>query len=1138
MGKLTGKNGQGSLLARHEGPVLFSAPSAMLKGLLEADIAVSLVTAPDREPFDRLFELASDAAVAELLTKHDLRLAMTPEAARGVTLAVHAAASGRAALACVPNDQLITCLDALERAAARPLARGGSLCFILQDSPASCRQACPRRLAGELNLPCLEPSEVAELRDLVEGALRVSKVGMSPVALVVHDSILRTAETFDARPNRVIESVDAMLARRRRRRRPRFVETEDVLRVLRRLELNRAVTMPNPGERVPVGFVTVGPAEPALRHLIYVLRLAGRVPHLRLGTIHPIDETVVARILSRCDQVVVLEPRPGVIESAVLRVAEAMRCRGERPATVWGRLLPDDPDGRRPRMAADESLHPSVLARRITHLLHRIRPSLRVGTLLAPVPAPVELDIPRRCAGVGIDGAMTVIRRVVAEVDQWLHDQRAVDSGAPRPPTALAVEGSSPPATADRAVNVELWSPRRLRSEGAAALRHAARQAKPWIVIIADVGGEGGPDPVRLVDALVPADQAHRFHVESADLNDPSRLAELLRESALADRLTVIVVGDGPPARYDVRAVERGLCEIDRLGFEPRQRVIWPVARICAVREPLDDDLFERTTLQRRPPLRSELRVDQLPRRVPARFRFRARPLLEQAEVIRNRPPARRWRSEPGARLPVPEIVHRRVPQWRVHLAGYRGRPPGVAARVLCDVGARMGYAVRCVHDHAPIAAGRRAWAQILFTHPRGGEAPPPLAASIPFGEADLLLGLDATETLRALAADRGLLVAAAGRTYSVVNVGLFSDERNTEESRAVRRHVLNLLREHSLAHAGLIEDFAAVCRTSFHTDRVADVALLGAAFQLGLIPATLDAVGPALASAEAAGFGRTAEAFRFGRHLAADRRLFTRPRQEADDEIERLVRLSARLLGQRRSPLSAKTERFRRLLADSLNAMPGLAETELGRQAVRDFVMAMYRCFRWGALGYAERYAGLITLLYRADRGDSGRALTRDAVLPLADVMLIRDPLFISSMATGGVHRRHIRRVLNVKRARQDELRRRFLTRFELVAFGRRYRADIRTSDWPARLVSFISGLVPRRWRGTPRERALREDLIALVRQSAAASPVEYERYQRIFSRLHQQALDDRLRGMALAELRMMASRAGPSLTGNAAPP
>ena len=213
----------------------------------------------------------------------------------------------------------------------------------------------------------------------------------------------------------------------------------------------------------------------------------------------------------------------------------------------------------------------------------------------------------------------------------------------------------------------------------------------------------------------------------------------------------------------------------------------------------------------------------------------------------------------------------------------------------------------------------------------------------------------------------------------------------------------------------------------------------------------------------------------------------------------------------------------FTTLMKRTLEGMPGLSETDAGRQARRDLVVALHRCLLWGGPEYARRYADLVTSLYRADRGETGRAMTRYAILPLAEAMLIRDPIYMATVAMSPGHRRRARRWLNVKLARRDRLERRFLTRLELGAFGRRLRIELRTSDWIAWAAAMARHGIPQNWRGTRRERGIRDLVIDVVEQATYSGKGGYERSCESLQRLHDQAVHDGLRGMVISELRML---------------
>jgi indolepyruvate ferredoxin oxidoreductase len=1182
-----------SVLALHEGRCLLWGAQALLKGILEADREVHLLVGPraGAESFAGIFQAASDELVAALLKKHGTTIATALTARRSIALAhqaacggagaggVAAAGGGRWTMSLVPNEHLDSAMPALTAVMEKPLPPGAAMCIIMEDQPLRYPASCPRMAASRVGMACIEPADPGQLRDIIEHAFRLSRAGGSPIALVVHASIMRSAQTMEARPNRVTDTADVMLSRRRRK--PRVAEISGLLRMARRIEINQIRALPSPGEHVPVGFMTVGPAHTALMHLTHELRLHGRVPVLQLGLLNPIDDAALSRFLMRCDRAIVLEPRPGVVKSHVLAIAEAMRRRGESPASLWGRMLPPKPgDGAdispfRP----DEALHPSRLARRIVHLLHMIRPTMQVSKRLLPDEVPPSGDAaaspPTPAAtsspSFGSAAAMALLRRMVTDLDQWLRSQAPLEErGLMR--TVLAIDGVEPADAASaakaasvaggqsrgvRIVPLELVDGRQFIEIATAAVPQAARDERPWIMVVCEIDTADLPDAERLARALVPAERAEQVRIETANLNDRAALRDALREAAMRSGTTVIIVRDGPPPTFDPGAIERALAEIDALGFEPRRQASWPADEACDLRPPAEEptELDEGRESALRP-LKTEVRVTQLAHQSPKTVRVRIQPLLEQVEVMRTRPPVWTHAARGAMKLDLPEPIHARSEQWRFHQAGIRsasgaaagmGVPLGVgpAAWALCQAGRSMGYEVSAVYDPTPVGPGRRAWAQVLFTRRSTGDdaarslpassrrsIAPSLSAMIPYGEADLLLGIDGGETLRAVALDADgfpLRVAHESRTHAIANSGEFAVEASlgTMAGGALSRGriaaALGAVTRHE--HA-TVEDFAAACRAWFHTDRVTDLAMLGLAYQRGYVPVTLEHIETAVRRVEQAGFGRSMEAFQFGRRLAVDGRLLSRPTPSpGEEDIERLVRRI--VLSIRQAPFVGRrrAQRFEHLLEQALLSMPGLSETAPGRQARRDLVGALYRMLEWGGFNYAQQYAQLIMELYRADRGDRGRGVTRNAVLPLADAMLIRDPVYVACMAGSMEHRRRTRQRLNVKPARGDHVERRYLTRLELIAFQRRYRADVRTSDWPTRVARAVRLVAPSRWRGTRREREIRSYVMDFVQRARFGCAAHYELWADAMSRLHHHAAEERLRDMALAELRMLTS-------------
>ena len=197
-----------------------------------------------------------------------------------------------------------------------------------------------------------------------------------------------------------------------------------------------------------------------------------------------------------------------------------------------------------------------------------------------------------------------------------------------------------------------------------------------------------------------------------------------------------------------------------------------------------------------------------------------------------------------------------------------RGRDGGLVPRILCNAGREMGYRVGCVESAEQAGPGRGAWAQVLFTRPRRGAAPA-LPIAIPYGEADLLLGVDPVEALRALGPDATLRVAAPERTSAVVNSGLLADQ--AEHSGVRLRRTDELLEdaiEQRCKDDAWVADLVAPARRSFLTERLLDMVVLGIAYQRGLIPVSREALEHAIEQAQRDEFGRLLVAFRHGRML------------------------------------------------------------------------------------------------------------------------------------------------------------------------------------------------------------------------------------------------------------------------------
>ena len=1095
-------------LTRGDGHALCTAFDATLKGVLESELAVQQVLAPRRPPLEGLFRTLADERSVEVLERHGVRLVPVVDAARGVSLALRGAAMGRRSLVAVPNDQLDAAMAAAWRDGRGAVPGQGRVVLLLEDNPYLVPGSCPVQAARAMGIACLSPDDLEGLRNAVIDAFRMAESGGTTVAIAAHVSLLRSLDTLAMRPNRMLDRVDAALEMRRDRRGVGIPEGADALTVARRLELNRLASLPSPGELEPWGVLAVGPCALAARHLLHELGLAGRVPMLSVGLAHPLDEASVVRLLGRCANVVVLEPRPGSVADSVLKVAEAGRRGGERLASLWWDDLPSDGEDV-PRLEINDGTRPSILARKIVHLLARVRPGQSIERRLARLDPRLESwRIPDRGEGLGASGAIAAVRGMVMEVAEALSERPLLPEEAP---TVVWTPGMPPPA-AERVATVELWDRRRFVAEGVSAVRQGARETRPRVLVVCDLGDEPGPDPERLARAVVPADAASPVQTLRGDLNDRPAFRELLRGAALRDGLTVLVAQDGPPARRDVAALDRSMAEADRLGFVPMQRAIWSADAACDVRPAPPEVMVEKGLERGSNPLRTEWTMEVLQDRAQGRLELRVRPLFEQVEVVRTKPP-RPPELEPGAPRPgLPRFLHAEAGRWRAHLAGWRGDAPGLAAWVLCEAGRAMGYRVQSSFQTTPVGPGRRAWSQVLFTRLQAGEAS--LAAQTPYGEADLLLGMDAVETLRAIGPDPFLRVADPDRTWVVANDGPLDDQVDEARVRATRE-LDEAVRLACRPGDGWVRDIATVCRRTFLTDRLTDLVLLGVAFQRGLVPVSVQALEAALRRAEQRGFGRCLDAMLYGRALAAEWAPGEEPapRRDPDHPVALVRRFLLEI--SRSGPLGNRAAaRLRPLFGQLLRRTNAWRRDPAMLQTQRDLVNGLHRCWLWGGVSYAEAYARLVDGLLAVP------GLAERAVLPLAEAMLVRDSVYVATMCTSPEQRRLTRRRLDVRPARGDRMERRFLYRVEGTLLGRFVRLDFRSSDWPARLLRTVGHALPHGVRGRPAARDLRDAVVELCSR-AVSEPGLAVAFSEALDLLHDRAVAGELHGVAAATVR-----------------
>jgi hypothetical protein len=1046
--------------------------SSVIEGVQEISESW-LLFAPDCEPF------WSDVCRRKLFRK-------VPTAQRGIILA---AESSKPSIVFVPNRHLN---DVLEF--AKGIKVDSPLVLVVEDHPVLAPQLFPRENAKQVGISVIEPCDSTEVRTCANAAAVFSLTLNAPVILLMHQSLLASCSSQEVVSGPVVQP------------RASNSESNTPISLARRLELNRQRTLPSPGEQAEVGFVTIGGSDLSLKYLVSELQLLGRVPMLNFRLVSPIDRVPVERFLSRCRHVVVLEPRPGEIEQEIVRIAQAMRRDGREVATIWGRELPPiDPNLPAVRVPLN-AIHPSVVARLTQHLLHDACPSANVGEQLAPQFPELDFTLTKRVP-FGTNGALNLLR------------QHAIQSlCANESDYRVVIDGDIVQLGEGNHIFVETWGEHRFLSNGINVVRDAVGRDETRVFLVWR-NNEIGSALLTLVEAVLPSKNDDGKRVQEITIDQGEEVESIIEAASKRKGVTVIIVCDGEEPHFDLSRLSAASQQIDKLGFRPQHAIVIPIEQMTPVRlVPIDP--WKIQVASSAMPLETSMSTKWLDKGFSS-WRLSLRPILERVEVTRTKPPVRVV-EESATRLPPPKVLHGSSPSWRVHIAGVRGNQPGVVGTVLMNAGMQMGYEVRVQCNNRFVGPDRRAWSQLLFTRKQASNTYRPLIGAIPWGEADVVFGWDKEEFFRAVNQKGNLRVGSSDRTYAIINKELIEHQTSFKEDSGELKRIDEELIKYSCRKDGyVLRDFASLARYRFHNERLGDIVQLGLAFQLGYIPVTVDAIHAAVTEVETNGYARSLEAFEFGRKLAVDSESIWHPiKDNSQIDLDHLEKRCVRDLRKHGRKGVSQAVTLKRLLLQCRQSLPGLLETVDGRQSMVDLFNGLRRCMLWGGEPVATRFVNLICQVYLVDKPEDGRALTRSVILPLAESILIREPIYLARLARSPEVLRRIRKRLNVRHSRGDKLKRRFLSRLRLRLWKWSLQIDLRTSDWSSVLVSTLGGLVPRTWRGHRRDRAVRELVIHAVNK-AVNSKEEHELWVHKFQELHKIALNGTLHSASVEEVK-----------------
>lgn len=1171
------------------GPAVFSGNELLVKGALETEGGVHLLTGYPGSPIAAFFDTLK--AISPLLAEHGIVAKQSSNEALSVAMVNGSQMAGCRAITAFKSVGLHVAADALALGVLAGTRGDSGGLVIMGDDPWSDSTQVPadsRYLAEHVRLPVIEPSTPQQVKDWVNLAFKLGRAGgiyigyMMTVANADGGGTVLCAENHypklnehkkislsyekDIEPN--LEQTVLLPPRTWLREEGLPTQFEKLKTEARKLGINQIQSKPQKGLIVPLGFVAAGTAASYLDHALEEVGLAGRFPILKLGMTYPVDGGIVTEFAQQCQQLIVIEERRGFVERQIVEILSPLKQAGEIKTDVFGKKFPRDLPG----IPESRGLNPSVLIQRLIPLIkeHATLPiELTNGHLsehmdLIEGTADYQIDIPLRtptfCPGCPHRDSSSVLlelRRDLLDANYMLqnHKRKPVDMVAHgdtgcytmlmfEPTKALMHNysgmglGGGTGAGIDPFIDnkqIVFMGDGTFHHSGQVAISQSIYTGQDITYIILDnkttamTGHQGHAgiefdltgqtmnplDIERIVTGLVPKNIKKDVRVVRINPADRDRYRKLMEQTVLADGVKVVIADKECAITYHRRAksLERGL--LKQHGYIPKKSFMNVATEVC-------EFCLECTNQTGCPGLKMN-GTDYGPKvqtdmswcvNDGACERIHACPSFEEVTVTRKQPKRMGDEHVDLGDLPDPERpIHAEQPTWRAHLGGVGGMGIGVATAILVKAGHEMGYHVRYLDKKGLAIRNGGVFSQLIYSRPGPNGEPVQTTPQIPYGTADLLIGIDLLEAARSIDPRLPYRVASPKRTAAVVNTAktptiltlMGRDDFDIDE-------VQDAIKRYTVEDRYVAFNVGDLCERILDTKLYANIMMLGIAFQKGYLPLTREAIEHAIAEVTRGEKDRNLRAFKIGRKIAVRPDLFVvEPQHEYETARQALRRKTntleawygsewvGRVIDRNKGERVAK--QYRVLMRKTFRSTRGMRVDD---QLMRDVIIRAFDCFLWGGIEYATIYCDRLVEVFQKDNPDRGHQITRAVVWNLAKVMLIKDEVYVSALLTSPEKYRRDRKRFNVIPERGDKITYRHHNRPEFDLFGRRVRFEWKSRDWQLRIMSscaFMRKFLPS-WHA--RERNFRDWYMQLVDGIEWHGDRDYQRWTAILSTPH----------------------------------
>lgn len=882
---------------------------------------------------------------------------------------------------------------------------------------------------------------------------------------------------------------------------------EDLHKYVRANALNKILYRPPHGKKRKFGFAASGLAYSYLEHALRDLGLSGQIPILKFGVTFPIDPEITIEFAREVEDIIVIEEKRDFLESQITQILKVAHQKGNlnEAVNVWGKAFPNSLEG----IPETRGLNVSVLVERLVPLVRWMKDSdipksdeLWDRELdLIDQTKRFQVKIPRRtptfCPGCPHRDSSSVfldIKRDLLDAAYMKkhHRRGAVDlvfHGDTGCYTMLMFEPNKPlmhnysgmglgPGTGagiDPFIEnkqVVFMGDSTFFHSGMIAISDAMKHGQDITIMILDndTTAMTGHQPTPGQDFDIMGRPTFKQNIEEVvkGLSRTSEIPvcrvnpayrdsyrELVEDTVLQDGVKVIIADKECGITYDRKIVKQEREVEKKFGFMPQKTFVNITPEVC-------EYCLECTKATGCPGLTVEethygpkLITDlSLCKSDGACARVKACPSFEEITVIRCQKPKR----------PVDDLNFEDIPEakrrtfdkvWSAYLAGVGGMGIGLVTAILVRAGMRQGYQVHFA-DKKGLAI-RNGGVYSHVTYSRNGHYP--LSPIIPYGKANLLLGMDILESVRSLDPKLNLRIGSPGFTAAVINTEktptvtmlLGEEDFNPKDLEEMIRRTT---RSDSYFGANVSEISQRLLGNKIY----ANMMILGSAYQKGELPVELKTLEWAIQmSVPKSGLEDNLKAFHLGRKLAIDSNAYL-PEARLNTYVS-MLEDKISILSKTRFRGKQLARKYRERVDELVDFMKLDDETNL------QIALRTYDLIQFEGLTYAQKYLDKIKSVFLRDHLDKGYRATKAVVRYLAKVMLIKDEVYVAHLLTSvEKYRRDLERY-DIDPKRGDKAAYTHINRPQFTVFGFDIEFDMKTKNWQLNIMKhmkFLRHLLP----------------------------------------------------------------------------